>query len=376
EDCPSGSEYNPETKDCDDCLRGFYRNKTDSQQVKCQKCPDQFITVGTKATSVKNCTIRKGNETKSLTTGNLTGQTNPSPEDCPSGSEYNPETKVCDDCLRGYYRNKTDLNQVKCQKCPDQFITVGTKAISKKNCTIKDCPSGSQYNPETKACDDCLRGYYRNKTDPQQVKCQKCPDQFITVGTKATSVKNCTIKDCPSGSQYNPETKDCDDCPRGFYRDKTDQQQVKCQKCPDQLITLNTKATSVKNCTISKEGVGQNSQDEGRNSENIGDNNKPTNKDANKNPNKDANKNPDLSSLVPESEPEGHFMAYFLTAVVLCVAGYVIFHNKQRIVAFIIEGRTGRRSSRRPNKDGYSRVKTDDVMPSLEKSTTSKSYIY
>lgn len=38
-----------------------------------------------------------------------------------------------------------------------------------------------------------------------------------------------------------------------------------------------------------------------------------------------------MSSLNPESEPEGHFMAYFLTAVVLCVAGYVIFHNKQKV---------------------------------------------
>ncbi|XP_078316782.1 uncharacterized protein LOC111120062 isoform X2 [Crassostrea virginica] len=80
----------------------------------------------------------------------------------------------------------------------------------------------------------------------------------------------------------------------------------------------------------------------------------------------------------PEPESEGHFMAYFLTAVVLCVAGYVIFHNKQKIVAFIVEGRTGRRSSRRSNKGGYSKLKpsVDDVMPSLEKSTKSTTYVY
>ena len=32
-----------------------------------------------------------------------------------------------------------------------------------------------------------------------------------------------------------------------------------------------------------------------------------------------------------KSAGAGHFMAYFLTAVVLCVAGYVIFHNKQKV---------------------------------------------
>ena len=32
-----------------------------------------------------------------------------------------------------------------------------------------------------------------------------------------------------------------------------------------------------------------------------------------------------------EGGSSGHFMAYFLTATVLCVAGYVIFHNKQKV---------------------------------------------
>ena len=36
----------------------------------------------------------------------------------------------------------------------------------------------------------------------------------------------------------------------------------------------------------------------------------------------------DFDEDVPTS---GHFMAYFVTAVVLCVAGYVIYHNKQKV---------------------------------------------
>ena len=36
-----------------------------------------------------------------------------------------------------------------------------------------------------------------------------------------------------------------------------------------------------------------------------------------------------------EGGSSGHFMAYFLTATVLCVAGYVIFHNKQKVSSVI-----------------------------------------
>ena len=33
----------------------------------------------------------------------------------------------------------------------------------------------------------------------------------------------------------------------------------------------------------------------------------------------------------PEPPGSGNFMAYFLTVVVLCIAGYVVFHNKQKV---------------------------------------------
>ncbi|XP_071108209.1 trans-Golgi network integral membrane protein 2-like isoform X2 [Haliotis cracherodii] len=52
-----------------------------------------------------------------------------------------------------------------------------------------------------------------------------------------------------------------------------------------------------------------------------------------------------------EAPSSGNFMAYFLTAVVLCIAGYVVFHNKQKIIAFVIEGRSGQ-GRRRTNGSG------------------------
>ncbi len=36
----------------------------------------------------------------------------------------------------------------------------------------------------------------------------------------------------------------------------------------------------------------------------------------------------------PESPSSGHFMAYFVTAVVFVVVGYLVYHNKQKVRDF------------------------------------------
>ncbi|XP_046571369.1 uncharacterized protein LOC124279573 isoform X2 [Haliotis rubra] len=70
-------------------------------------------------------------------------------------------------------------------------------------------------------------------------------------------------------------------------------------------------------------------------------------------------------SLIKKLEKEydapssGNFMAYFLTAVVLCIAGYVVFHNKQKIIAFIIEGRSGRGRRRTNGGAEYKKLQSN-----------------
>ncbi|XP_060582269.1 fibrinogen alpha-1 chain-like isoform X3 [Ruditapes philippinarum] len=83
----------------------------------------------------------------------------------------------------------------------------------------------------------------------------------------------------------------------------------------------------------------------------------------------------------------GHFMAYFLVFIVLSIAGYIVFYNKQKfkgrsrhdykdiIFSIIIEGKSGK-GGRRPNTKDYKQLKTDDVMPSLEKSAYSKDCVF
>ncbi|XP_013401525.1 trans-Golgi network integral membrane protein 1 [Lingula anatina] len=72
--------------------------------------------------------------------------------------------------------------------------------------------------------------------------------------------------------------------------------------------------------------------------------------------------------LQPEEDrPKSHFIAYFFTVVILCIVGYIVFHNKQKIIAFVVEGRNTK--TRRPNSKDYSRLESNvsEVLPEGEK---------
>lgn len=69
-------------------------------------------------------------------------------------------------------------------------------------------------------------------------------------------------------------------------------------------------------------------------------------------------RNPDdiqMVSTFPEQE-DSHFFFYFLSIVLILMAGYLIFHNKQKIIALIVEGRHERR--RRSHGAGYKKLET------------------
>lgn len=53
-----------------------------------------------------------------------------------------------------------------------------------------------------------------------------------------------------------------------------------------------------------------------------------------------------------------HFFAYFLTVMVTAIIFYLVFHNKQRIMALIIEGRApnSRRRRRSSSRARYTRL--------------------
>ncbi|OXU19208.1 hypothetical protein TSAR_005559 [Trichomalopsis sarcophagae] len=75
------------------------------------------------------------------------------------------------------------------------------------------------------------------------------------------------------------------------------------------------------------------------------------------------------SSLVKE-EDESHFFAYFSLLSLLCVGLYAGYHNKQKILAMVLEGRRSRRgrgSRRRPSTASYRKLDSN-----LEEAVTSQ----
>ncbi|KAG8237714.1 hypothetical protein J437_LFUL017502 [Ladona fulva] len=71
------------------------------------------------------------------------------------------------------------------------------------------------------------------------------------------------------------------------------------------------------------------------------------------------------SSRFPHAQ-DSHFFAYFLTMVVICIIGYLVFHNKQKIIALALEGRRMQGSRRRPNTSSYKKLDSN-----LEEAVTS-----
>ncbi|XP_018327569.1 trans-Golgi network integral membrane protein TGN38 [Agrilus planipennis] len=65
-------------------------------------------------------------------------------------------------------------------------------------------------------------------------------------------------------------------------------------------------------------------------------------------------------SFKTENSDDGdsYFFSYFMVICIVFIGGYVVYHNKQRILALIVEGRKGRRGSRsrRPNSANYKKL--------------------
>ncbi|XP_062611525.1 uncharacterized protein LOC134273339 [Saccostrea cucullata] len=218
-DCPSGDQYDPVTKGCNGCLRGYYRDKTDRTQLTCQMCPVDFITSADRATSDSNCTIRN----------------------CTSPGQYrNPADNQCTDCPVGTFNEYKW--QDSCTQCPQGYTTRARGMTSRDNCT-RDCPSG-QFETQG-VCQVCLQGTYRDKTEG--FDCKPCPSGYTTQGTGATSRTDCSITNCKVGEFFNDQLQRCELCGNGTYQDQP--RSSSCKSCgPEGYFTVSLGSTSISAC--------------------------------------------------------------------------------------------------------------------------------
>ncbi|XP_044258506.1 trans-Golgi network integral membrane protein TGN38-like isoform X2 [Tribolium madens] len=80
-----------------------------------------------------------------------------------------------------------------------------------------------------------------------------------------------------------------------------------------------------------------------------------------------------------EMENDSYFFTYFMVLCVIFIAGYVCYHNKQKILALILEGRRGKRQyrGRRPNSANYHKLDSnleEAISSSCKKNTSNVIY--
>ncbi|KAK7506491.1 hypothetical protein BaRGS_00001966, partial [Batillaria attramentaria] len=261
---------------CVPCDIGFYKNMTGA--FTCAPCPTGTRTAGNGSLDITECTIAACEPGFYLVVGNNTcapcsyGQYQPQywqdscftcptgkttfsqgtsslggcVQDCPAGSELSLTTDQCQVCARGYYRDKSSPQQTACVLCPLEFITSAAGSASASDCNIANCTQPGTYRRvSSNTCEPCPVEMYNSQQWLEQ--CTQCPSDFTTKSTAAATVDDC-FRDCPSGQQVNETTNVCSACAVGFYRDKT--QTWTCQPCPTPLSTSGTGATSVAACDI------------------------------------------------------------------------------------------------------------------------------
>ncbi|ESP03822.1 hypothetical protein LOTGIDRAFT_230169 [Lottia gigantea] len=217
-DCPKGSQYNVETRVCDPCPIGYYRDKVSVSQTACQICPAVNVTAGTGAESITDCNV----------------------VNCSIAGFYRNGDK-CDVCPRGQYQD--EKYQTSCKNCAFGFTTKLIGAPSSQFC-YRDCPSGEAVNEATNICEPCEMGRYRNSSVLDQWTCQLCPANVTTSGLKAKSKSECTVPRCDPGTFVSGT--ECKPCPAGTYQSLS--VQSRCIPCPDNKITLLDGQTSDANC--------------------------------------------------------------------------------------------------------------------------------
>lgn len=267
---------------CVPCDIGFYKNTTGA--FPCAPCPSEFQTPGNGSTDITQCSIAACNPGRYLVTASNTctqcpfgmyqpqkwqeicltcptgtttfsqGASNVSEclKDCAAGLELNLATNQCQVCARGYYRDKSSPQQTACVMCPIAFITAGAGSALASDCNIANCSQpGSYRRVSSNTCEPCAIGTYNSAQWAEQ--CTQCPSSFTTKTVAIATSSGC-FSDCPSGQYVNETTNVCSACEVGTYRNKT--LTWTCQPCPSPLTTGSSGATSVAACNIPQCGTG------------------------------------------------------------------------------------------------------------------------
>ncbi|GFR99359.1 Pol polyprotein [Elysia marginata] len=163
---------------------------------------------------------------------------------CDSGYEIIAGTDNCQACEIGYYKDNLAGIFGSCVLCPDgEFITSAQAATSVGDCSIRNCSAGFFIDGQNR-CKQCALGTYQ--PNKWQTSCLDCPVDTTTDRTGAISSDQC-FSSCPLGKELIGGT--CEECSVGFYKDVVGSDSS-CVQCPTGFITAGTGAQSQRSCSI------------------------------------------------------------------------------------------------------------------------------
>jgi hypothetical protein len=238
--CPSGQEYNFDTKACTPCpsIKRF-----DSNIQKCVgNCPtgQQPNAAGTACEAIcpAGQILQGWSGCQPCPVDKISNPQTNTCVSCPSGSIVNKTTNTCDSCTGKQYLNTVSkvcadcpTNQVPnsdhttCVSCPSgQFI-------NKNGYDCVSCPTGQVYSADRDGCVGCEG----NMTFDSSIGgCNRC-----LVG-KIPNINRIGCVECPSGQHVAPSGETCEYCPAGKIWNNNFNW---CEYC-----TLNTYNTDGKTC--------------------------------------------------------------------------------------------------------------------------------
>ncbi|XP_058886297.1 sushi, von Willebrand factor type A, EGF and pentraxin domain-containing protein 1 isoform X1 [Acipenser ruthenus] len=160
---------------------------------------------------------------------------------CPVGTYFSLEHKACESCWIGSYQDEE--GQLECKNCPAGSSTVYMHSRSAAECKAQ-CKPGT-YSPNgLETCESCPLGKYQPVFGSKF--CVACPEVMSTVNRGAVGVSECGVL-CPAGQFSRSGLMPCYPCPRDYYQ--PDSGRSYCLSCPFYGTTTITGATAIQDCS-------------------------------------------------------------------------------------------------------------------------------
>ncbi|XP_072444221.1 sushi, von Willebrand factor type A, EGF and pentraxin domain-containing protein 1 isoform X6 [Chiloscyllium punctatum] len=160
---------------------------------------------------------------------------------CPVGTYYSLEHRACESCWLGSYQDEE--GQLECKMCPPGTSTEYLHGRSTDECKGQ-CKPGTYSSNGLEMCESCPLGTFQPAYSAK--RCLPCPDGLTTVKRGAIEDSECGVP-CSAGHVSRSGIMPCYPCPRDYYQ--PDSGKSFCLACPFYGTTTITGATARSDCS-------------------------------------------------------------------------------------------------------------------------------